>query len=123
MSAAFQRLSGAKMIIPPQMQAMILLAALPQKWDLIVSIVTTNNDLDDLEFSDARDAILSQYDADSIRGKGKQHHANKLSAIKRKRGDPNFSNQQKGNQQQSPQNDGQQQNRQRGKRGGKGKKK
>ena len=74
------------------MQAMILLAALPQKWDLIVSIVTTNNDLDNLEFSDACDAILSQFDADSICGKGKQHHANKLSAIKHKRGDPNFSN-------------------------------
>src|SRR5712671_3566144 len=120
MSAAFQRLSATKMIIPNQVQAMILLAALPPKWDLIVSIVTTANDLDDLEFSDARDAILSQYDADSTRGKGKPHHANKLSAVKRKRGDPNFSNQQRGNQQQSSNNDQQQQqqHRQRGRRGG-----
>jgi hypothetical protein len=47
------------------------------------------------EFSDARDAILSQYNADSTHSKGKPHHANKLSAVKRKRGDPNFSNQQK----------------------------
>jgi len=124
MSAVFQHLSTAKMIIPNQVQAMILLAALPPKWDLIVSIVTTANDLDDLEFSNARDAILSQYDADSTRGKGKPHHANKLSAVKRKRGDPNFSNQQRGNQQQSSNNDQQQQqHRQRGRRGGKGKKK
>ena len=125
MSAAFQHLSAAKMIIPNQVQAMILLAALPPKWDLIVSIVTTANDLDDLEFSNARDAILSQYDADSTRGKGKPHHANKLSTVKRKRGDPNFSNQQRGNQQQSSNNDQQQQqqHRQCGRHGGKGKKK
>jgi gag-polypeptide of LTR copia-type len=40
MVTAFQRLTAASIIIPPQIQAMILLSALPQKWEMLVSIVT-----------------------------------------------------------------------------------
>jgi hypothetical protein len=70
------------------------------------------------------EAILVQHEGESTRGKGgnNKQHANKLSAVKRKRGDPNFSNQEKGNNQQREQTrDKPRQHRQRGK--GKGKKK
>jgi gag-polypeptide of LTR copia-type len=71
MVAAFQCLTAASIIIPPQIQVMILLSALPQKWEMLVSIVT-------------------------------QQHANKLSTVKRKRGNQNFSNQESGGSQQKP---------------------
>jgi hypothetical protein len=121
MAAALLRLAGAKVPIAKQLQAMILLAALPQKWETLVSVVTQSNDLEDLAFNDVRDAILAQYQTETARGKGssKQHDANKLSAVKRKRGNPNFSNQEKGSQQQDG---GKQKGKKRGSRGkGKGK--
>jgi gag-polypeptide of LTR copia-type len=40
MVTAFQHLTAASIIIPPQIQAMILLSAMPQKWEMLVSIVT-----------------------------------------------------------------------------------
>ena len=40
MVAAFQHLTAASIIILPQIQAMILLSALAQKWEMLVSIVT-----------------------------------------------------------------------------------
>jgi gag-polypeptide of LTR copia-type len=40
MVATFQHLTAASIIIPPQIQAMILLSALPQKWEMLVSIMT-----------------------------------------------------------------------------------
>ena len=104
MIAAFQRLPTASIIIPPQIQAMILLSALPQKWEMLVSIVTQQHALMTIQLSHVHDAILAQYESENVRsgGKGKQQHANKLSAVKRKRGNQNFSNQESGGSQQKP---------------------
>ena len=127
MVAAFQRLTASSIVIPQQIQAMMLLAALPQKWEMLVSIVTQNYDLNDIELSHVRDGILAQYESETTRhghgqGKGKQQqHAKKLSAVKRKRGDPSFSNQQKGDQQQEQGDKPYRQRGQRGKGKGKGK--
>ena len=100
----------------------MLLAALPQKWEMLVTVVTQTNDLTDLDISDVRTALLAQYEGEAARGKGgnNKQQANKLSAVKRKHGDPNFSNQQKGNQQHEQTGDKPHQCGQRGK--GKGKK-
>src|ERR1700752_4239889 len=123
--AAFQHLTAVSIIIPPQIQAMILLAALPQKWEMLVSIVTQQHTLQNIQLSRVRDAILAQYESESMRGgKGKQHNANKISAVKRKHGNPQFQQQQGGNQQQggSQQQQNDRPKCQRGKRGnGKGK--
>jgi hypothetical protein len=73
MVAAFQRLTAASIIIPPQIQAMILLSALPQKWEMLMSIVTQHA-LTMIQLSHVRDAILAQYELENVcsGGKGKQ---------------------------------------------------
>jgi hypothetical protein len=121
MVTAFQHLTATSIIIPPQIQAMILLSALPQKWEMLVSIVTQQHALTAIQLSHVCDAILAQYESENLRsdGKGKQQHTNKLSTVKRKRSNQNFSNQESGGSQQKPED---RLKRQRGGRG-KGKKK
>ena len=117
------------MRIPKPIQAMIVLAALPQKWEVLVPIITQTVELDKLDISDVREAILAQYQTESAHRphnngnnkNNKQHNANKLSAVKRKRGDPSFSNQQRGDNQSQQSGDKPRQRGQRGKGKGKGK--
>ena len=102
MQAAFSRLSSANVRLPQPIQAMIALAALPQKWEVLVPVVTGTITLDKLEFNDVREAVMSQFQTEQARNPGskdkKQHNAKKMSAVKRKHGDPSFSNQQEDNQ-------------------------
>jgi hypothetical protein len=99
MAASFQCLSEAKVTVPEQIQAMMLLSALPQKWEMLVSIVTQQHDLDKIKFIDVRNAILTQFQSESVHGKQGQHNngnncgqqANKLSAVCCKHDNPNFS--------------------------------
>jgi hypothetical protein len=102
MVAAFQHLTATSIIIPPQIQVMILLSALPQKWEMLVSIVTQQHALTTIQLSHVCDAILAQYKLENVRsgGKGKQQHADKLSAVKWKCSNQNFSNQESGGSQQ-----------------------
>jgi len=104
MVTAFQCLTATSIIIPPQIQAMILLSALPQKWEMLVSIVTQQHALTTIQLSHVCDAILAQYELENMRsdGKGKQQHANKLSTVKWKCGNQNFSNQESGGSQKKP---------------------
>ena len=102
---------------------MIALAALPQKWEMLISIVTGDTPIEDLTLAHVHQAVLSQHQLEAVRGGTGKHNANKISVVKRKRGSPNFNNQQgnqqqQQNQQQGSSNDGQTQ-RKRGK--GKGK--
>jgi hypothetical protein len=59
MVAAFQCLTATSIIIPPQIQVMILLSALPQKWEMLVSIVTQQHALTMIQLSHVRNAILA----------------------------------------------------------------
>jgi len=104
---AYAHMKAADVAVPPQLQAMIALAALPQKWEMLISVVTGDNPLEDLILSDVHTAVITQFQADSVRYGSKQHNANKISAVKRKRGDPNWCNQQ-GSSQQQQQNQQQQ---------------
>jgi hypothetical protein len=61
MAASFQCLSEVKVTVPEQIQAMMLLSALPQKWEMLVSIVTQQHDLNKIKFIDVRNAILTQF--------------------------------------------------------------
>jgi hypothetical protein len=104
MVTAFHHLIATFIIIPPQIQVMILLSALPQKWKMLVSIVTQQHALTTIQLSHVCDTILAQYELENMHsgGKGKQQHVNKLSAIKWKHGNQNFSNQESGGSQQKP---------------------
>jgi hypothetical protein len=57
-----------------------------------------------IQLSHVCNAILAQYESENVcsGGKGKQQHANKLSTVKQKRGNQNFSNQESGGSQQKP---------------------
>jgi hypothetical protein len=59
MVAAFQHLTAASIIIPPQMQAMILLSALPQKWEMLVPVATQQHALTMIQLSHVRNTILA----------------------------------------------------------------
>jgi hypothetical protein len=69
---------------------------------MLVSIVTQQHESTTIQLSHVCDAILAQYESENMcsGGKGKQQHANKLSAVKWKRGNQNFSNQESGGSQQ-----------------------
>jgi len=97
---AYAHMKAAGVAVPPQLQAMIALAALPQKWEMLISVFTGDNPLEDLILSDVRTAVITQFQVDSVRYGSKQHNANKISAVKRKHGDPNWCNQQGSGQQQ-----------------------
>jgi hypothetical protein len=89
---AYAHMNAADIAIPPQLQAMIALAALPQKWEMLISVVTGDNPLEDLILSDVCTVVIMQYQADSVHHGPKQHNANKISTVKRKCGDLNWRN-------------------------------
>jgi len=47
-------MKAADVAVPAQLQVMIALAALPQKWEMLISVVTGDNNLEDLDLSDVR---------------------------------------------------------------------
>ena len=89
LQAAVHRLSTNGVTIPEIIQAMILLSALPPKWEMLVSVLCTSYDLANLNLKHVREAVMGQWETERNKGKPQQS-AQKLSAVKRKRGDPNF---------------------------------
>lgn len=85
--------------MPEIIQAMILLSALPPQWEMLVSILCTNYEITNLELKHVREAVMAQWEAEKNKGKHPSQHtqqqqnAQKLSAVKRKRGDPNYKQQ------------------------------
>ena len=45
--SAYACMKAANVAVPPQLQAMITLAALPQKWEMLISVITGDNTLED----------------------------------------------------------------------------
>jgi hypothetical protein len=97
-------MSAADIEVPNQLQAMIALAALPQKWEMLISVITGNIEMLDLDLSKVHTAVITQYQVDSVRHSSNKHNANKISMVKRKRSNPNWCNQQGLNQQQQGHN-------------------
>jgi hypothetical protein len=100
MFGAFAQMSAVDVEVPPQLQAMIALATLPQKWEMLISVVTGDIEMSDLDSGKVRDAIITQFQVDSVCHGLNKHNANKISVVKCKHGDPNWRNQQGSNQQQ-----------------------
>jgi hypothetical protein len=71
---------------------MIALAALPQKWEMLISIVTGDIEMSNLDLGKVCDAIITQFQVDSVCHGSNEHNTNKISAVKRKRGNPNWCN-------------------------------
>ena len=108
--------------LPPLLEAMIALSALPSKWETITAIITNNTAMEDLILMEVCNAVILQYETETNRGQHKPTanlaNANKLSAVKWKHSNPHFAQQDHLQQlQTSPSNPNQQQHRQHGSRG------
>ena len=111
------------------LQGLVALAVLPNKWEHLVPIVITTNDIEEVTLAEVRSSVIAQYETETNKGQHKSASshaaANKLSAVKQKRGIPRFAQQDRSQLQASPSNPNQQQHRQRSSRGsrcgGKGK--
>jgi hypothetical protein len=58
---AYSRIKAADVAVPAQLQVMIALAALPQKWEMLISVITGDNNLEDLELSNVCTAVITQF--------------------------------------------------------------
>ena len=87
----FERLGAQSVAIPNNLHTLILLNAIPPSLQTVVSVQLQTNTLAQLNFADIRNDIQTIYEQ-SIRGNPNAH---KLSAVKRKGGDPQYSQQKK----------------------------
>ncbi len=67
--------------VSAQLQAMIALAVLPQKWEMLLLIVQGDVPLDDLSLVDVHAAVIAQYQLESIHYSSGKHNANKISVV------------------------------------------
>jgi len=92
MATLFGRLLTNTLTIPDNLQAMILLASLPSKWDSIAQLYLQRTDLaTTLTFSNVRAAVKQEYERSN---RPVDSSARKLSAVKRKGPDPQYRPQQ-----------------------------
>ena len=78
--------------VPTQLQVMITLATLPQKWEMLISIITGNVEMSDLDLGEVHDAIITQFQTDSVCHSSNKHNANKISVVKCKHSNSNWHN-------------------------------
>jgi hypothetical protein len=57
--SAYACMKAANVAVPPQLQAIITLAALPQIWKMLISVITVNNPLEDLILSNMRTVVIT----------------------------------------------------------------
>jgi len=85
-------MSAGDVEVPLQLQAIIALATLLQKWEMLISIITGDIEMSDLDLGKVRDTIITQFQVDSVHHSSNKHNTNKISMVKHKRGDPNWCN-------------------------------
>ena len=70
---------------------MLLLGALPSKWDHVAAIYLQGKTVHtNINYTEVRNAIIAEYDRTGT-VRGQQQHAHKISAVKRKGEHPSFS--------------------------------
>ena len=109
MSAAIQRLSAVSytigktqrsLALDPVIVGLIALATIPPKWENLIPIICSSYKLEDITWRNVCDQIVTQYENEVNCGGHKQTgkqvnpaNAHKLSAVKQKRSNPCFSQQ------------------------------
>ncbi|KAF8660464.1 hypothetical protein AX16_001623 [Volvariella volvacea WC 439] len=88
----FRRLHNNDVIIPKFIQAMMLLAAIPQKWDNVSMTLLAQYDMDGLTFDIVNAAIVAEYNRKSNVTNGTPQ-AKKILAVKHKEGDSKWKEQ------------------------------
>jgi hypothetical protein len=100
MLTLFERLNANGLAITPPIQGMMLLNALPSKWDGIGMIyLQGQNVLANVTFAAVRDAIMAEYERTS---RPSSLAVQKISAVKRKGKSPNFTEQSSTNKSPAP---------------------
>jgi len=110
MATLFGRLTTNSLTLPNNLQALLLLASLPPKWDSIAQLYLQHTDLATmLTFNNVRAAVKQEYERSN---RPVDSSAQKLSAVKHKGPDPSYCPQQQPQAGPSRQPHGQQQQQQ-----------
>ena len=88
-----QHLVASGVILSGYILGMLLLGALPSKWDHVAAIYLQGKTAHtNIDYTEVQNAIIAEYDRTGSVG-GQQQHAHKISAVKRKGDHPSFSQQ------------------------------
>ena len=88
-----QRLVASGVTLSGYILGMLLLGALPSKWDHVAAIYLQGKTAHtSIDYTEVRNAIIAEYDRTGT-VRGQQQHAHKISAVKRKGDHPSFSQQ------------------------------
>ena len=115
----WERLRANQIEIPDYIQGMLLLGAIPQKWDHIAAMYTQGTQtMTSVTFASVRQAIMAEYERTQ---RPSSNIATKISAVKRKGKSPQFSEQKQSNPKRAADHDHDDRPapKKRGKRGGK----
>jgi hypothetical protein len=63
---AYAHMKAANIAVPPQLQMMITLTTLSQKWEMLIFVITSDNTLEDLILSNVCTAVITQFQIDSV---------------------------------------------------------
>ena len=97
LEGVYLKLAAQTIDIPGFIRAMSLLQALPLSWGVTAPIIQTalaSGNITAITWLDAKNTILCYWEAEQAK-KGGSHMATKISAVKRKSGEPSFRNQKK----------------------------
>ncbi|EPQ61303.1 hypothetical protein GLOTRDRAFT_30792 [Gloeophyllum trabeum ATCC 11539] len=92
-SKHFDTLEAAKVKIPMVIQSLICLYALPSRYENIAQMLVQATSADNMSIGAVREAVTTAWDQSQGK-KPEKLGAHKISAVKRKPGDPSFSSQQ-----------------------------
>ena len=102
-----QRLVASGVTLNGYILGMLLLGALPSKWDHVAAIYLQGKTAHtDISYTEVRNAIVAEFDRTGVHP-GQQQHAHKISAMKRKGDHPSFSQQRSNTNAPKARNDGQ----------------
>ena len=90
MATHFGWLEKNSQVIPPTIQAMILLSAFPRKFEHLQSTILSSYELVDLTFTAVRDHTVAEAQRKAVGSSRQPVLANKISAVKRKGANPNW---------------------------------
>ena len=86
-------LTANSITLSDYMLGMLLLGALPSKWDHVAAIYLQGKTAHtDISYTEVRNTIVAEFDRTGVHP-GQQQHAHKISAVKKKGDHPSFSQQ------------------------------
>jgi gag-polypeptide of LTR copia-type len=91
-----EQLWANRSVLSSYLQGMLLLRVIPKEWDTITQLYCNGMQMANITFDSVRDAIMAEFEC-IARLAQLAHHADKISAVKRKGQSPRFKEQRKSN--------------------------